>query len=81
MAPEVEGGAIDHRADVDSLGATLDEALARASSPPPAEVAAIVARATAAEVQARYLSAADMERALAFELARRAPGFTPYRVR
>jgi len=76
MAPEVEGGAIDHRADIFSLGATLEEALARGGAASP-ELTAILRRATAADARDRYLSAADMERALALELARRWPGFTP----
>src|SRR5262249_28286774 len=67
-APEVSSGAIDHRADIYSLGATLYCALGGTISPTielaalrkhkiPDDLIEIVARATAAAAQDRFLSA------------------------
>jgi serine/threonine protein kinase len=89
VAPEIVGGAIDHRIDIYALGATLHAALS--GEPPPApgtaaladrgdvptDVAQVIERAIARDAGDRYLSAAELETALAFELARRYPGYTP----
>src|SRR5690606_25370936 len=90
MAPEILTGAFDHRADLFSLGATLHAALTgeppaapgatgalRARQDVPPDLVAVIERATAFDPRDRYLSAGEMEQALAFELARRHPGFTP----
>jgi eukaryotic-like serine/threonine-protein kinase len=89
IAPEVIDGGNDLRSDVYSLGMTLAHALG--GPPGPEENAAsralaradlggvreIIMRSTAREPTARYPSAGEMERALALELSRRYPGFTP----
>ncbi len=89
IAPEVIDGTIDLRSDVYSLGMTLARALGGAPAPEESATARalarsdlggvreIILRATAREPAARYPSAGEMERALAFELSRRHPGFTP----
>ncbi len=89
IAPEVVDGVDDLRSDVYSLGVTIARAV---GGPPAADTSAvaralarsdlggvrdIILRATAREPSARFPSAAEMERALAFELSRRYPGFTP----
>jgi serine/threonine protein kinase len=93
IAPEVRSGASDHRADVFSLGATLlrtllgrradDDraaALAALARVPGVtdELHAIVVRALAADRDARWASAAALERALSSWLARHHPEFTPW---
>jgi serine/threonine-protein kinase len=89
IAPEVVDGTTDLRSDLYSLGMTLARALG--GSPRPDEgpavralartdlggVREIIVRSIAREPAARYPSAAEMERALALELSRRYPGFTP----
>ena len=87
IAPEVVDGASDLRSDVYSLGMTLARALGGDSGDGgPGRALArgdlggvreILLRATAREPAARYPSAGEMERALALELSRRHPGFTP----
>jgi serine/threonine-protein kinase len=89
IAPEVVDGAHDLRADVYSLGATIARAIGGAPAAEQNAVAKALARsdlggvrdillrATAREPAARFSSAGEMERALAFELSRRYPGFTP----
>jgi serine/threonine protein kinase len=91
MAPETRAGGLDHRADIYSLGATLLRALlgrrgegdapslAELERAPevPRDLRDIVARALATERGARWLSAAELERALSAWLARRHPEFTP----
>jgi serine/threonine-protein kinase len=89
IAPEVVDGADDLRSDVYSLGATIARAVGGAPAGEQNPIARalaksdlggvrdIILRATAREPAARYPSAAEMERALAFELSRRYPGFTP----
>jgi eukaryotic-like serine/threonine-protein kinase len=92
VAPELARQDPDHRADIYSLGMTLCAALTgrtpneseldpralRAERPDAtAGLCAIIERATAPRPENRFLSAGDLERALALELARRCPGFTP----
>ena len=90
MAPEALSAEVDHRADIYSLGVTLYVALGGPSPKDhpidpklllsfgvPADVAAIVEHATLQRKQDRFLSAAVLERAIASQLARRAPDFTP----
>jgi serine/threonine protein kinase len=88
MAPETRRQDPDHRADIYGLGMTLCAALTgspeieprflRASRPDATSgLCAIIERATAERPERRFLSAADFERALALELARRCPSFTP----
>ena len=89
IAPEVVSGTIDLRSDVYSLGMTMARALGGASDPdesPAARALArsdlggvreIIVRSTAREPARRFSSAGEMERALALELSRRDPGFTP----
>jgi hypothetical protein len=92
MAPEVRAGTLDHRADIYSLGATLVRALlgrriddsslvlAELAGVPdvPVDLVAVVARSLAFDRGARWLSAAELERALSTWLARRHPEFTPW---
>ena len=89
IAPEVVDGVDDLRSDVYSLGVTIARAVAGptgSEANPVARALArgdlggirdIILRATAREPSARYPSAGEMERALALELSRRYPGFTP----
>jgi hypothetical protein len=89
IAPEVVDGTIDLRSDVYSLGMTMARALGGApvgDEGPAARALAradlggvreIIVRSTAREPSARFASAGEMERALALELSRRYPGFTP----
>jgi hypothetical protein len=92
VAPEGERGHIDHRTDIYALGATLYISLGGTSPerdginlrglhrrrPEIAEdLLALVSRATAANPADRFQTAADFEQALAFQLARRFPTFTP----
>ena len=85
-------GRIDHRADLYGLGVTIyalltnkrppegvlpPDALARERPDLGGELARIVARLTAARPEDRFASAGEAEQELAFELARRQPGFTP----
>lgn len=93
MAPEAEGATIDHRADLYSLGATLWCALCgriptegidvraieqRTDVSP--ELQTLLSRMLAVDPGDRPMSAAAVEIALATELARRHPGFTPARL-
>ena len=91
-APELAHGRRDHRVDIYGLGVTLlvaltgqppEDALQSKSrlhelrpdiSP---QLSAIVQRATDADPERRYLSAAELDRELSTELARRHPTFTP----
>jgi serine/threonine protein kinase len=92
VAPEVEHGAGDHRADIYGLGMSLVVALT--ACPPEliraerdslrnlrhelsADLCAILARALDDDPAKRFVSALDFERALSLELSRRDPGFTP----
>jgi serine/threonine-protein kinase len=92
VAPEADGDGVDHRADIYSLGVTLYvslggasperhsidvEALRRRRPEITSDLGAIVTRATSPTRDDRYLSAGDLERVLAFELARRHPEFMP----
>ena len=88
IAPETTRHDPDHRADIYGLGMTLCAALSggteteprmlRASRPDATSgLCAIVERATAERPERRFLSAGDLERALALELARRYPTFMP----
>lgn len=89
---EVTEGLVDHRADLYGLGATIyalltgkrppegllpSDALARARPDLGGELARIVSRLTAQRPEDRFASAGEAEQELAFELARRQPGFTP----
>ncbi|HET6613034.1 MAG TPA: protein kinase [Kofleriaceae bacterium] len=76
-APEVASGSADHRSDIFGLGAMLARALGLASAEVSAGARAIIERAMAPSPAARFASAGEVERALALELARRHPGFTP----
>ncbi len=91
-APELARGHRDHRLDIYGLGVTLlvaltgqppEDALQSKSqlhalrpdiSP---QLQAILQRATEADPERRYLSAAELDRELSTELARRHPTFTP----
>jgi serine/threonine protein kinase len=91
VPPETATGLADHRSDIYSLGVTLHVALTggdpeRLFSPasllrerPDAspELADVVRRMTATRPSDRFLSAGEVERVLALELARRYPEFTP----
>ena len=91
MAPESRATGGDHRSDIYSLGMTLYTMLVneRPTDSPIAsrlreqrpdighELSAIVERATAADPQARYLSARELERALSIVLAQKYPDHTP----
>lgn len=92
MAPELARGQRDHRVDIYALGVTLLvtltglpplealralPGLARLRPDVTAQLGAILARAVAASPEQRYLSAAELERELSTELARRHPTFTP----
>ena len=89
IAPETVHHDPDHRADIYGLGMTLCAALTGGEkeieprrlrslrTDASAGLCAIVERATAARPEQRFLSAGDLERALALELARRHPSFTP----
>jgi hypothetical protein len=90
VAPDA--GPRDHRADIYSLGVTLHAALSRRPPRAGAfdprglrklrpevtlELARIVERATEPDPDHRFSSASELESALALELARRFPAFTP----
>jgi hypothetical protein len=92
VAPELKQGQRDHRADIYTLGVTLlvtlthlppsyaVEALPRLCTMRTDVTDAlqqILARATATRPEQRYASAAELERELSTELARRHPTFTP----
>ncbi|HUS66686.1 MAG TPA: serine/threonine-protein kinase, partial [Kofleriaceae bacterium] len=76
IAPEVASGIVDRRSDIYSLGETLARALGERDDAS-AALRELVLRATARDPSARFSTAGEMERALAMELSRRHPGFTP----
>jgi len=76
MAPESAASAVDHRADLYSLGATLAWAVSERSDLSQ-ELRTLLDRMMAVDPRDRPMSAAAVETALATELARRHPGFTP----
>jgi len=91
VPPEVGAGLVDHRSDIYALGVTLHAALTGIDPEPghaPApllhdrpeaspDLADALRRMTAPRPSDRFLSAGEVERVLALELARRYPAFTP----